>query len=82
MLGMIEGIRRREQQRMRWLDGITDSDGPEFEQIMGDSAGQGSLKCCSPWGYRVRYDLTEQLSLGITWNFFVENDNVLIQKGV
>ena len=26
MLGKIEGRRRREQQRMRWLDGITDSD--------------------------------------------------------
>ena len=25
MLGMIEGGRRRGQQRMRWLDGITDS---------------------------------------------------------
>ena len=25
MLGMIEGMRRRGQQRMRWLDGITDS---------------------------------------------------------
>ena len=25
MLGKIEGIRKREQQRMRWLDGITDS---------------------------------------------------------
>ena len=25
MLGMIEGGRRRRQQRMRWLDGITDS---------------------------------------------------------
>ena len=25
MLGKIEGWRRREQQRMRWLDGITDS---------------------------------------------------------
>ena len=24
MLGKIEGGRRREQQRMRWLDGITD----------------------------------------------------------
>ena len=23
MLGKIEGMRRREQQRMRWLDGIT-----------------------------------------------------------
>ena len=25
MLGKIEGRRRRRQQRMRWLDGITDS---------------------------------------------------------
>ena len=25
MLGKIEGRRRREKQRMRWLDGITDS---------------------------------------------------------
>ena len=25
MLGRIEGRRRRERQRMRWLDGITDS---------------------------------------------------------
>ena len=25
MLGKIEGRRRREQQKMRWLDGITDS---------------------------------------------------------
>ena len=25
MLGKIEGRRRRERQRMRWLDGVTDS---------------------------------------------------------
>ena len=25
MLGKIEGVKRREPQRMRWLDGITDS---------------------------------------------------------
>ena len=25
MLGVIEGMRRRGRQRMRWLDGITDS---------------------------------------------------------
>ena len=23
--------------------------GHEFEQTMGDSEGQGSLACCSPW---------------------------------
>ena len=25
-------------------------DGHEFEQALGDSEGQGSLVCCSPWG--------------------------------
>ena len=24
----------------------------EFEQTPGDNEGQGSLACCSPWGYR------------------------------
>ena len=31
--------------------------GHEFEQIPGDSEGQGSLACCSSWGCRVRLDL-------------------------
>ena len=26
--------------------------GCEFEQTPGDSEGQGSLACCSPWGLR------------------------------
>ena len=25
--------------------------GHEFEQTLGDGEGQGSLVCCSPWGY-------------------------------
>ena len=24
----------------------------EFEQTLGDGEGQGSLACCSPWGYK------------------------------
>ena len=33
----------------------------EFEQILGDREGQGSLACCSSWGHRVGHDLaTEQ----------------------
>ena len=44
MLGKIEGKRRREQQRMRQLDSITDSTGHEFEQTQGNSEGQGSLQ--------------------------------------
>ena len=52
MLGKIEGKRRRGPQRMRWLDGITDSMGHEFEQAPGDSERQGSLACCNPWGHK------------------------------
>ena len=43
MLGKIEGRRRRGRQRMRWLEGITDSVGLDYEQTLGDSGGQGSL---------------------------------------
>ena len=49
MLGKIESRRRRGQQKMRWLDGIIDT---EFEQTPGDTEGQGSLACCSPWGHK------------------------------
>ena len=54
MLGTIEG-RRRGVQRVRWLDGITDSM-DEFEQAPGVGDGQGSLACCNPQGCRVRHD--------------------------
>ena len=50
MLGKIEGRRRRGQQRIRWLDGIIDLNGHEFQQAPGDGEGQGSLVCYSPWG--------------------------------
>ena len=33
MLGKTEGRRRRAQQRMRWLDGITDSIGMSLSQL-------------------------------------------------
>ena len=35
--------------------------GHEFEQTLGDSEGQGSLGCCSPWG-RKELDMTKQLN--------------------
>ena len=35
--------------------------GLDAEQTTGDSGGQRSLLCCSPWNYRVGHDLaTEQ----------------------
>ena len=33
----------------------------EFEQTLGDSKGQGSLVCCSPWDHK-ESDMTEQLN--------------------
>ena len=38
-----------------WLNGH------EFEQVSGDSEGQGSLVCCSPWGHK-ELGTTEQLN--------------------
>ena len=59
MLGKIEGRRRRDEDEMggwhHWLDGC------EFEKTLGDSEGQRSLACCSPWGCE-ESDTTEQLN--------------------
>ena len=75
MLGKIEGGRRRGRQRMRWLDGITDSmnmslGGPNscsgWTPAIGD--GQGGLACCSPWGCK-ELDMTERLNWKLIADF-------------
>ena len=68
MLGKIDGRRRKEQQGMRWLDGITDST-DMIEPTPGESEGQGSLACCSPWGHKMS-DMTER-----------PNNNILEEGG-
>ena len=60
ILGKIEGRRRRGQQdeMVGWHYRLN---GCEFEQALGDSEGQRSLACCSPWG-RKESDTTEWLN--------------------
>ena len=35
--------------------------GHEFQNALGDSEGQGSPECCSPWGHK-ELDTSEQLN--------------------
>ena len=62
MLGKIEGRRRRGQQKIRWLDGITDSMDMSLSKPLGVGDRQGSLACCSPWGCK-ELDTTERTEL-------------------
>ena len=57
MLGGIGGRRRREQQRMRWLDGITDLMDVSLSESRSCD-GQGGLACCNSWGHK-ESDATE-----------------------
>ena len=57
MLGKFEGRKRRGRQRMRWLDGITDTMDMSLSNLQVVD-GQGGLECCSPWGCK-ESDMTE-----------------------
>ena len=61
MLGKIEFGRRRGQQRIRWLDGITNSVDMSLSKLWGVGDGQGGLTCCSPWGHK-ESDMPERLN--------------------
>ena len=54
MLGKIKG-EKEENEMVGWHHQLN---GHEFEQVLGDSEGQGRLVCCSPWGHK-EWDATE-----------------------
>ena len=63
MLGGIGGRRRRGRQRVRWLDGITNSM-HEFGWTPGVGDGQGGLACWDSRG-RKESDMTERLNWSV-----------------
>ena len=65
---------RRGRQILRWLDGITDLDGLEFEWTLRVVDGQRGLACCNSWGCRVGYNWATELNWWdwMPWSEFSE----------
>ena len=78
MLGKIEDRRRRGQQRMRWLDGITDSVDIEFGQTRRDSEGQGSLAAAVHGIAKSRTRLSDSTTTTATLHCFMAEINVTL----
>ena len=53
MLGKTEGRRRSGWQRLKWLDGITDTVEVGLSKLQEMVKGR-ELTCCHPWGCRDR----------------------------
>ena len=71
MLGKIEGRRRRGQQKMRWLDGTTDSMEMSFSKLWELGMDKKALCAASVGLQRIRHDWATELNQGIfLWSIF------------
>ena len=77
MLGKIKGRSRSGRQRMRWLDGITDSTGHGFGWTSGVGDGQGGLVCCGSWSCQ---ELDTTVSLNWTGYCKIRNYQTSVGK--